>query len=162
VAKRYISILVLLLSAAVSACSGDNNDQVVSPSENGQNIAPTARLPITFKVGDVIQLENHTVTLNSATVDSANVLKANLTIENQGKEELNIDSISLFEARSDDGNSLDREYSDCGPGLDSSVLPGDKLRGDICWSAGTLGGIWTLHYKVSFSDRNAVIWGIAE
>ena len=119
---------------------------------------PDAQLKIdVFKPGDVIQTQEHTIVLNNAEF-LGNVLKVNFTIENQGSSDLDVSSMLSFYARKRDGSSLEREYFDCGTSLDGSILPGDKLKGDICWSnAASTDGI-KIYYEGELFGSGAVVW----
>jgi len=112
-----------------------------------------------YKVGDIVQINDQTVVLNSAEF-LGNMYKANFTLENQGSTDLEVSSMLSFYARKRDGSSLEQEYFDCGTPLDGSVIPGDKLRGDICWTGANPGDGIKLYYKAGLFDEGAVVWMI--
>ena len=63
-----------------------------------------------------------------------------------------------FYARVRDGSSLQQEYFDCGTSLDGSVIPGDKLKGDICWSGASLDDGIKIYYESDPFGEGAVVW----
>lgn len=110
-----------------------------------------------FSVGDVIQVEDHTVILNSAEI-AGNVVKANFTVDNLGSSDLAVSSLLSFYAKTPDGTKLEQEIFDCGTSLDGSVLPGDKLRGDICWSGLIADQEIKLYYESDLFGKGAMVW----
>lgn len=113
----------------------------------------------TYKVGDVVEVQTHRITLNSAKILN-NILKANFTIENNGTEDLTVSSLMSFTAKADDGTKLEIEIFDCdGSSLDGTVLPSDKLKGNICWKTG---GAKTanIYYEDSLFGSGAIVWSI--
>ena len=119
---------------------------------------PNAQLKVdVFRAGDVIQLQDHTIVLNSAGFQG-NILKANFTIENQGSSDVEVSSMLSFYARMRDGLSLEQEYFDCGTSFDGSVIPGDKLTGDICWSGANPGDGVKIYYQAELFSSGAVVW----
>ena len=138
-----LAIAVILLASL--ACESSNEGAVITPDdqeveqaeaepgETEQEGEPKPAFDV-FEVGDLIEVKEHTVRLNSVEYQGT-VLVANFTFENHGSSDLNISSMLSFSAKKSDGTLLDQEIFDCGTsGLDGSVLPSDKLRGDICWS----------------------------
>jgi hypothetical protein len=111
----------------------------------------------TFKVGDIVDVRNHKITLNSLTLDGM-VLKVNFTIENNGTDDVNVSSLVSFAARNPDGTVLSQSLLDCGTSLDGTIIPGDKLKGDICWDGATSGA--RVYYDASIFSSGMVIWDL--
>ncbi len=111
----------------------------------------------TFKVGDIVDVTDHTITLNSLTLEGS-ILKANFTIENNGSEDVNVSSMLSFSARNPDGTPLSQSFMDCGTSLDGTIIPGDKLKGDICWDGAISGA--RVYYDASLFSSGMVIWGL--
>jgi hypothetical protein len=109
----------------------------------------------TYKVGDIIELKDHSITLNSLTL-KGKILMANFTIENTGTEDVQVSSIASFSARNPDGTPLSSSLFDCGTSLDGKVIPGDKLKGDVCWE-GALPEA-RVYYDASLFESGVVIW----
>jgi len=151
-----IAIVVLVLAAL--ACGGDNTGEKVDERE----AAPTATPGVeTYGVGDVIQLKDHTIVLNEATIQGG-ALQANFTIENIGTDDLAVSSMLSFEAKLDDGTKLDQAIFDCpSSGLDGSVLSGDKLKGWICWSGASSSPV-KIYYRASLLGSGAIVWEVAK
>lgn len=158
--KKYKGLPVILaiiaLIIATLACGSDSTGEKVGESDTSPTTAPP-QLEV-FGIGDVIKVKEHTIVLNSAEFQG-NVLQANFTIENSGTDELNVSSIISFEAKDDEGTKLEQELFDCGSGLDGSVLPGDKLKGNICWS-GAATDIVRIYYSSALFSSGAVVWEI--
>ncbi len=151
-----VILAIIALVIATLACGSDSSGEKVGESDTEPTTAPP-QLEV-FDVGDVIQVKDHTIVLNSAEFQG-NVLQANFTIENKGADELNVSSLISFEAKDDEGTKLEQEIFDCGSGLDGSVLPGDKLRGNICWS-GAATDIVRIYYTSDLFGSGAVVWEI--
>ncbi len=115
-----------------------------------------------YNVGDVIEVEDHTIRLNSVKYQGT-TLVANFSVENKGSSDLSVSSMLSFSAKKSDGTKLDQEYFDCGTsGLDGSVLPGDFLRGDICWSGASPDAGIRIYYEASLFGQGAVVWNAVE
>ena len=156
------AILPLLVLAAlvlsVLACGSDNSGTTIGTNAPGQ--APTQPPPTiaVHAVGEVIQVQDHTITLNTATVSSG-ILKANFTIVNAGNSEMTVSSMLSFSAKDNDGTKLDSSPFDCGSSLDGKVLAGDKLRGDVCWKT-TSASPFKIYYEASLFGSGAVVWQV--
>lgn len=146
------------LVISVLACGGDNTGEKVDEVDAGPTSAPPTLQ--TYGVGDVIQVGDHTIVLNSAGI-SGDTLKANFTIENKGAEDITVSSMLSFEAKDSEGTKLDQEIFDCGSALDGSVLAGDKLKGDICWSGATTPSC-RIYYKAELFGSGAVVWEVEQ
>jgi len=152
----YPLLAVALLIIATLACGSDNTGTKVDPDDSSSSSAPKVEV---YKVRDVIQVGDHTIVLNSAAI-KGNKLQANFTVDNKGTEDLIISSILSFEAKDSDGTKLELEIFDCGSSnLDGEVLPGDKLRGDICWS-GAKSSTVKIYYKADLFGSGAVVWEV--
>jgi hypothetical protein len=111
-------------------------------------------------IGDVVQVNTQTITLNSAQV-TGNSVQANFTVENKGSQSLVVSSIANFEAKTSDGTKLDQTLS-CGSGsMDGTVLAGDKLKGDICWS-GTITDTVKIYYTPEIFGGTVIVWEVKE
>ena len=110
-----------------------------------------------FRAADVVQLQDQTIVLNNVEFQG-DILKANLTIENQGSSDIDVSSMLSFYARKRDGSSLEQEYFDCGTSFDGSVLPSDKLTGDICWSGANPDDGIRIYYEAELFSSGAVVW----
>jgi hypothetical protein len=123
--------------------------------------SPSTSAPVqvtTYKIGDVIQVGDQTIVLNSAEFQG-DTLHANFTIENKGSSDLNVSSLISFTAKDSEGSKLDQEIMDCSPGLDGKVLPGDKLKGNICWSGATTATV-KIYYEAALFSSGAVVWEV--
>jgi hypothetical protein len=112
-----------------------------------------------FKVGDVIEVNDHTIVLNDVNFEG-DVMKANFTVENQGDSDMSVSSMVSFSARVRDGSQLEQEIFDCGSSLDGDVLAGDKLKGDICWSGANRDAGIKIYYEVELFEQGAVVWQV--
>lgn len=110
-----------------------------------------------LSAGDVVQIQDHIIILNSVELQG-NVLKANFSIENQGSSELEVTSMLSFYIRKRDGSSLEQEYFDCGTSLNGSVIPGDKLTGDVCWSGADPDDGIKVYFEAELFSSGAVVW----
>lgn len=152
----YPLILITLLVAFALACGTSNTGTKLESKPDAPTSTP---VPIqTYKVGDLIQVENHTIVLNSAELKSGR-LQANFTIENKGSSELAVSSLLSFEAKDTEGVKLEQDIFDCSPGLDGSVLAGDKLKGNICWKGATVDTV-KIYYKANVFGSGAIVWEV--
>src|SRR5690349_15710869 len=128
-----IAIVIIVLLTVACVCS---SPPAAAPEKIGEATpgnAPSSTFT-TYAAGDIIQTGTSTITLNSASIQG-NTLHANFTIENNGTSELPISSLLLFNAKDDDGTKLELDIFECESGsLDATILPGDKLKGNICWT----------------------------
>jgi hypothetical protein len=144
-----------LLSSNPVVWSFDTNNL---PKAVEQPVSQSVDTTNTYNVGDVIKINNSTVTLNSADIKN-NLLKANFTITNGGSENVNVSSMMSFSAKAPDGTILEQEYFDCGTSLDGTIIPGDKLKGDICWKTGGLSPI-KIYFVDDLWSSGATVWSI--
>lgn len=112
-----------------------------------------------FQQGDVVEVQDHTITLNETTFQG-NVLQASFTIENAGSEEVNVSSLLSIYAKKKDGSKLEQEIFDCGTSLDGTVLPGDKLKGNICWRGASPDAGIRIYYETELFGEGAVVWDV--
>jgi len=152
-----IGIVALIIVSL--ACGGSNTGEKVGESE-GASVPVSPKVEV-YKVGDIVQIKDHTIILNSASLQGS-ALRANFSIENMGAEEIAVSSIMSFDAKDSDGVTLEMDWFDCGASpLDGTVLTGDKLKGDICWSGATTNTV-KIYYTTSFLSSGAVVWEITE
>ena len=149
-----VSCLVAALIAMLLAC-GSSNTGVKTGTSDATEPAPT---PAIYATGDVIEVKDHTITLNSAEYDGKN-LAANFTVENKGSEEITVSAMLSFEAKNGEGVILDRNIFDCDTSMNGSVMVGEKLKGDLCWKGGTAGTV-RIYYKASAFGKGAIVWEI--
>jgi hypothetical protein len=127
-------------------------DEMASPA-----VDPSKQIYDIYVVGDIIELQDHTITLNSIEING-NILKANFTIENTGSQDVNVSSMLSFYAKDSDGVKLEEDYFNCGSSsLDGTVIPGDKLKGDICFKLGDNKDI-RFYYENNIFGYGAVVW----
>ena len=151
--KTILAFCLLLLG--VLAC-GSSNTGVAIPTAEGSSATSAPPQQQTFAVGDLVQVQDHTIMLNSATIDSTSLMKASFSLENKGTETLTVSSLLSFEVKDNEGSKLEQDYMSCGrSSFDGSVLPGDKLT--WTWSNGT----WRLCNPISkMPIRAPVRWAI--
>ncbi len=131
---RYPMVAFTLLILAILACG--NGEEAEKVGEVGDT-APEATVALeVFQVGDVVKKGDQQITLNSATVEGG-ILTANFTIENQGTDRVIISTLD-FSARDDEGTNLDTAYFDCAQGIGGEIPPGDKAKGNVCFSGASL------------------------
>ena len=152
--KTALAFCILLLG--VLAC-GSSNTGVAVPTAAGNSATSAPPQQTTFAVGELVQVQDHTILLNSANIDSTGLLKANFSLENKGAETLNMSSLLSLEAKDNEGTKLEGEYISCGTSFDGSVLPGDKLKGNICWKT-TAFPPFKIYYKANLLSDQAIVW----
>lgn len=168
---NHVILAIAVLLIASLACSSSNEGTVITPvvQENEQVTVPETESEKesqpafeVFDVGDLIEVKEHTIRLNSVEYQGS-LLVANFTLENQGSSDLNVSSILSFSAKREDGTLLDQEYFDCGTsGLDGSVLPSDKLRGDVCWADAKPEDGIKIYYEANLLSTGAIVWNATE
>lgn len=149
---------ILVLALVTLACGSNNTGEKVGEVAPVAS-EPTKAAPAIYAVGDIIQLKDHTIVLNSAEFTTG-VLTGNWTVENTSNSEFTVSSLMSFSARDDDGTKLDQDW-DCSPSLGGTVLAGDKLRGNVCFKT-TGNGPYKLYYEASLFGTGAVVWGVSE
>ncbi len=158
-ASASVTLAIVFILAATLACGSSNaGTQIGTSAPAAATQAPQLQI---YHVGDVVQVQDHTIVLNSASLNNGN-LQANFTVENKGAKELAVSSLMSFEAKSSDGTKLEQAIFDCpSGGLDGTVLPGDKLKGNICWTGAT-GGAARIYYTASLFGSGAVVWEVSQ
>ena len=156
--KHFPIVALILLILAQLACGSDSTGKKVGETGKGSSVTSTPVKLEVFKVGDIIEVGEHTIVLNSATI-KGDVLQANFTIENTGAEDLNVSSLMSFEAKDSEGTKLEQDIFDCGSALGGKVLPGDKLKGNICWK-GAATDIIKIYYEADLFSKGAVVWEV--
>jgi hypothetical protein len=145
-----LTLLILILVQSGCGKAGGSGISSTTPS-------PT-KVETFYKVGDVVQLQDRTITLNSVAFYK-NGRQANFTIENKGSEGFYV-TPALFSAQDGEGRQLPEEImeevfnSSCGPALVGQVLPGQILKGNICWKGATV-------YPVNKIYYHAVVWEVS-
>jgi len=135
-----------------------------TPGDSQPPVVVTATVPPTketvlHSVGEEIPLTGGSIVLNSADFNN-DLLKLNYTIKNTGTENIVISTASNFSARKPDGTVVEQILTGCGTGLDSTVLPGDILKGDLCYK-GPFDGAVKIYYASSLVGTTTVIWKVA-
>ena len=154
----YPLLALAMLILATLACGSDSSGEKVGEATPGAPAEPP-KVEV-YDIGDIIQVGDHTIVLNSAEF-RGNVLEANFTIENQGADDLNVSSLLSFTAKDNEGSKLEQEIFDCGSsGLDGKVLPGDKLKGSICWSGVSATDSVKIYYEANLFGSGAVVWEV--
>lgn len=168
-----IVLLIVVMLLVSLACGGSNEGTIITPATKQSDQGGTTTIEVTkpeeikpsfevYDIGDVIKVKDHTIRLNSIKYQGT-ILVANFTVENGGSSDLSVSSILSFSAKNDDGTLLDQEIFDCGTSsLDGSILPGDKLRGDICWSGATPDDGIKIYYEASLLGQGAIVWNAVE
>ena len=142
----------------VLACGTSNaGTQIGTSAPSAKATAAPAKTKI-YKVGDLIEVEEQTIVMNSADIVE-NVLKANFTLTNKGTDDENVSSLLSFSAKDSEGVKLDASIFDCGSTLNGKVLPGEKLRGDICWKT-TNDKPFRIYYEANVFGSGAIVWEI--
>ncbi len=176
--KRFFNVAILIFSIffLTLACGSSNEGTLVTQEsqapaadEDGSESAPEESVPEdsqsgfdVYQLGNAINVEDHIIRLNSVEYQG-NVLVVNFLIENQGTTDVNVSSLLSFSAKKSDGTLLEQEIFDCGTSsIDGSVLPGDKLRGDICWSGANPEDGIRIYYEASLFGSGAVVWEAVE
>lgn len=139
--KILTVIIILIILGGIGAATGNKNE----PSKVGENKtenSSNAKTPATktFKVGDVVQLKDYKVTVNSVRKGNGSIppqdsnneyLYVDTSIENISSSEQAVSSIIMFKVQDKDG----RSYNMAIPGdqkgqLDGKVAAGRKITGE--------------------------------
>jgi hypothetical protein len=147
-----VSIALFLSLACGWTTSGEKVGGTASPTDALEKAA-------IYKIGDVIKVEDYTITLNSASVIGGK-LTSNFTFDNTtGKNKQTISSLVEFYATDSEGKKLN--YSLCGSSqIDNDLLPGSKLTGDVCWGGAASSAKYKIYFKTSMFGSGAVIWDV--
>jgi hypothetical protein len=151
----YLLAAIVALVLAALACGTSNTGSAVSTAAPGAQAATSAPAQVqTYNVGDVVAVQDHTITLNSATIQGGK-LTANFTIENKGTADLDVSSMLSFSAKDNDGTKLEADYT-CAD-LNGKILAGDKLKGNICWTV-TTATPFKIYYDASMFGSGSIVW----
>jgi hypothetical protein len=156
--RKYLVLMpIIALIFSTLACGTSNTGTKIGDATSVAPAASEGQQLQTYKVGDVVEVQDHRITLTGVNY-SGGILKTNFLIENTGTKELNVSSILLFEAKDDNGTKLEQDIF-CGSSVDGKVLAGDKLRGDICWKLSSPMNT-KLYYKPNVLGSGAIVWEI--
>jgi len=150
-------LLAFAVLIFVSLACGSSNTGV----QVGETTNPPTSIPPhvdVYNIEDVIQVGDQTIVLNNAEFQG-NKLIANFTIENKGTSDLNVSTMLSFKAKDSEGTQLQQNIFDCGPMLDGKVLPGDKIKGDICWDGATTNTV-KIYYEAEMFSTGAIVWEV--
>jgi hypothetical protein len=165
--KLPIFLSAFMLFVLACLCSGApavTPHVVTQPPTNGN--PPTAIVttptpiptPVIYKVGEAIDFGGATITLNTAAIQPDNILFTEFLIENKGTKNLDISSMLMFNARNSDGTKLDQEFVNCGSSLDGTILPGDKLKGNVCWNKAA--DDVKIYFQPALFNDTIIVWEI--
>jgi chitodextrinase len=153
--KKYFGLFAILALIVASIACGTSNTGVKVGDATSAPTTESAKA-ITYKVGDVIELQDHRITLNGGDYKGG-ILKVNFTTENTGTKDMTVSSLISFDAKDADGTKLDQSIMDCGTSMDGKVLAGDKLKGDICYTLAKP-GLVKIYYTASLFGSGATVW----
>lgn len=151
--KNMAIALAVLILVSLACGSSSTGVKVGESTSNPAAVPPQVQV---YKIGDVVQVGNQTIVLNSAGVQGTQ-LGANFTIENKGSSDLTVSAMLSFTAKDSEGTKLDSDFN-CA-GLNGKVLPGDKLKGDICWTGATKAP-FKIYYEAELFSTGAVVWQV--
>ena len=152
--NRYRFLALAILVAAALACGGTNTGAKVGTAVPGTTAQPQKQQ--TFKVGDVVDVGDHKITLNEVNLPGG-TLTANFTVENTGNKDVIISSLVSFNAKDAEGTKL--EYAMCDSAqLDGKVLPGDRSKGNIRWKGVTSTKGVKIYYEPQLFGSGAIVW----
>jgi len=171
-----IIVMLCVVMCAISRFVGSASEEIPTPAPEKTVTSANTAAPVvmssftprptptqpaitTYALGDIVQLQDHTISLNAFEITN-NILKANFTIENLGTEPLAISSILSFDIKDGEGTKMEQDIFNCGSAVDGSVLPGDKSKGDICWSVLQAKSVpFKIYYQPKvFSSESTVVW----
>jgi len=152
----FIGLAVSALFIATLACGSSNAGVQVGTS------SPATSAPVQiqiYRAGEVIQINTQTIVMNSAQINGGE-LQANFTVENKGTKDITVSSMLSFEAKGSDGTKLDQDIVNCpSGGLDGTIIAGDKLRGNLCWSGVTTNTV-RIYYTPELFGSGATVWEV--
>ena len=157
--QLFILLAVLSLILASLACGSDNTGEKVGEAGDAPTNAPPK--VETYNVGDIVKTSDQTITLNNFEFQG-NRLIANFTIENQGTSDAAISTLLDFTARDQDGSEMEIDIFDCTPDLGGSILPGDKIKGNVCFSGTQNATKVRIYYEAELFGSGAVVWEITK
>lgn len=111
-------------------------------------------------IGDVVEDIDRTITLNSAMLQEG-ILVLDFTVTNTGNSKIEVGSY-YFSAKNDDGVLLDKEYYTCSSsGLDMVLVPGDKVKGSVCFTYADPAPV-KIYYEPDYMRDDIYIWSISK
>lgn len=114
-----------------------------------------------YGIGDVVQGVDRIMTLNSASLKDG-ILDVNFTITNISNEKIEVGGYYDFSAKNDDGVLLETDYYTCNSSsLDVSLIPGDKVKGSVCFTYADPSPI-KIYYEPDYMSEEIYIWSISQ
>ena len=155
----FILLAILALVLASLACGGDNTGEKVG--EAGEEPASAPPKVETYNVGDIVKTSDQTIVLNNYEFQGNRII-ANFTIENLGTDDATISTMLDFTARDQDGSDLELDIFDCSPDLGGTLLPGDKMKGNVCFEDTQNVTKVRIYYEAELFGSGAVVWEVTK
>ena len=175
--KKLIALVMACL-LLLSLCACESSPSLVGTTPTGNNgnntstKATSAPSEKTFKVGDVVELNDVVVSFIGVTEttgseyfgpEDGNIyVLCEFEITNNSKEELAISSIMSFKAYCDDyscdyslGALMDKGNKDQ---LDGSIAPGKKMKGVVGYEIPTDWKELEIHFTANILSTNSIIF----
>ena len=112
-------------------------------------------------IGDVVEGVDRTMTLNSASLKDG-VLDVSFTVTNTSNGKIEVGGYYGFSAKNDDGVLLETDYYTCNSSsLDVSLIPGDKVKGSVCFTYADPSPI-KIYYEPDYLSDTIYIWSISQ
>ncbi len=87
-------------------------------------------------------------------------LELSFTITNTSKEKVDLNGYYAFNAKNDDGVLLETDYYNCNSSsLDTVLIPGDKVKGSVCFTYVDPAPI-KIYYEPDYSSDELFVWQI--
>lgn len=172
---KKITSLVLIILFVFSLCACTSEPSLIGTAPVDSNSAvdtPTSNTDKIFKVGDIVELDDITVTLLNVTkstgsqfnkpADGNVFVLCEFEISNNSSEELSVSSMLSFEAYCDDyacdyslGALMEKGNKDQ---LDGSVAPGKKMKGVVGYEVPTDWSELEIHYTLDILDSTKIVF----
>ncbi len=154
----FLVVLVIVIIALTSGGSDSDGKPTIATTTAQPGMITLPTQAGFYKVGDVITLKDHTITMNSATTTSG-VLDVNFTIENTSSEDMAPSSFFNFSAKNNEGEKLSEEIFDCGASIGGTLIPGDKTKGSICYDI-TGSAPYKIYYSPGLLSSDTYVWEV--
>jgi|GEM_PF-5456456 hypothetical protein len=127
----------------------------------GEIPAPVAKTEFkVYGIGDIVESTDRTVSLNSAILKDG-VLEINVTVTNTSNGQIETGGTYAFNAKNDDGVMFEKDYSCPSSSLDVVLIPGDKVKGTVCFTYSDPAPI-KIYYEPDYMREEIIVWSISK
>jgi Domain of unknown function (DUF4352) len=174
--KRFIIPIALVLLFGIAGANAKPSDKKIgeagTPTPNStvaQATSATPPLKASYKVGDIIEVNNFVIKVNSVNqnADSGNpytkpkegnkFVTVDITLENKGDTKETISSFISFYIKNGEGEKGTSQFFSSLKPVDGELLAGDKIKGELAFEIAANSKDLKFYYNPSFLFGKSIV-----